>query len=445
MTEKQIDNKAFAFVERLVVKENDDNKNNRRRNKGSIEEVQVVDWSDKLVDDKPFIQKKYLPNISDYDITIAIDGVCYGFSDGEYIDYYKFIHEVVNYDSLNAKVSVEYLKEKVLLWIIEVFKSKRAVQSLTLYLSGLLSKDLKAKKYYYPVLNLTIEEPFSIGDIQFTYMTKDYFDEYWNKVKGNDNMTKDEFDSLLRKYQGRVFVVVETLAENKKGQEISYKKACLAIDMIKLLSPTVYYPDLTCYIDLEKRIPYTSEYLTQNKNEKFGFGINMSANNNPFHMPKSLCHQLKSSFGLLGSLFDNEKNDLDELLINSIKLVAKAIKETDLHLRISFLIMVLESIFLLDEEDYKMEKKCKRRISELMFPTEGKKYRELLDLLTNMYLIRHKMTHKSIRLYIELQKLREFQTNLIDSIIRILHNKHKLTNKVVLIEYLDRKVKPQSA
>lgn len=107
----------------------------------------------------------------------------------------------------------------------------------------------------------------------------------------------------------------------------------------------------------------------------------------------------------------------------------------------SFLIMVLESIFLLEEEDYKMEQKSKRRMCELLFPTNGKKYQALSNVLTDMYLIRHKMTHKSIRLYIELQKLKEFQTSLIESIIRILHNKNTLKNKETLIEYLDRKIK----
>jgi hypothetical protein len=441
MTETYINNKAFGFVELLTVIDREENKNKCQKNKGSIEELGVVDWSDKLVADSPFIQKKYLPSVSDYGISISIDGVNYGFIDSEYINYYKFIHEILNYDSLNTKVSTEYLREKVLLWIIEVFRAKRATQGLTNYLNELLDKDLKAKRYYYPVLNLTIEEPFLIGNIQFTYMTQKYFDEYWDKVKESGNMTKDEFDSLFRKYQGRVFIVAETFAESKKGEEISYEKACLAIDMIKLLSPTVYYPEQTCYIDLEKRIPYTSEFLTQEKDEKFEFGFNMSANNSPFHLPKILCNQFKKSFDLLGTLFNNEKNDLDELLINSIKLIAKAIKETDLHLRISFLIMVLESIFLLDEEDFKMEKKCKRRISELMYPTDGKKYQALSELLTSMYLIRHKMTHKSIRLYVELQQLREFQTSLVDSVIRILHNKSKLKNKILLIEYLDKKVK----
>jgi len=441
MTETELDNKAFSFVELITILVSEENKDPERISKGSIEEIQVIDLSDKLVKDKPFIQRKYLPEISDFGISISIDDINYGFKDSEYVSYYKFIHEILNYDSLNTKVSAEYLKEKVLLWLIDIFKFQRANQNLSNYLSAQLETDLKAKRYYYPILNLTIEEPFYIGDIQFTYMTKKYFDEYWENIKDAGNMPKDKFDSLLKKHQGRVFVVIETLAEKEKGEQISYEKACLAADMIKLLSPTVFFPKETCYIDLEKRIPFKSEYITQNKNEKYGFEITMSANNNPFHLSKKQYQQFKASFNLFGSLFVTEKNDLDELLINSIKLIAKAIKETDLHLRVSFLIMVLESIFLLEEEDYKMEQKSKRRMCELLFPTNGKKYQALSNVLTDMYLIRHKMTHKSIRLYIELQKLKEFQTSLIESIIRILHNKNTLKNKETLIEYLDRKIK----
>lgn len=441
MTETNINNKAFSFVELITILDNEEKKNHESKNRGSIDEVQVIDWSDKLDGNKPFIQRKFLPEISDFRISISIDGINYGFKDSDYIEYYKFIHEVLKCNSFYAKVSVEYLREKVFLWLIEVFKSQRANQNLSNFLSEQLKKDIKVKRFYYPILNLTIEESFYIGDVQFTYMTKQYFDDYWDKVKDNGRITKDSFDSLLRKHQGRVFVVVETFAESKKGEEISFEKACLAADIMKLLSPAVYYPNEACYIDLEKRIPFQSEYLTQDRDEKIGFGITMSANNSPFHFPEKLHLQFRRSFDSMGTLFAVEKNDLDELLINSIKLIAKAIMETDLHLRVSILIMVLESIFLLDEEDFKMEKKSKRRICELMFPSDGKKKQALSDLLTDMYLIRHKMTHKSIRLYIELQKLKELQVNLINSVVNILNNKNKLKNKRTLIEYLDRKIK----
>lgn len=440
MTDTNLYNKAFDFVELIIILSTEENKNHERKSISSIDEVQVVDLSGNLIKDKPIIQKKILPDISDYGISISIDGLNYGFKDSDYIDYYKYIHSLLSYNSLYTKVSVEYLREKVLLWLIEVFKSQRANQNLSNFLNERLEEDLKAKKFYYPILNLTIEQTFYIGDIEITYMTKKYLDEYWQDIKDSGNMTKAEFDLLLRKYQGRVFIVVETFAESKKGEQISFEKACLAADMIKLLSPTVYYPDEICYIDLEKRIPFQSVYLTQNKGEKFGFEIVMSANNSPFHLSEKLLLQFEKSIDLLGTLFAVEKNNLDELLISSIKLIAKAIKESDLHLRVSLLIMVLESIFLLDKEDFKMEIKSKRRMCELMFPKDGKRYQALLLLLTEMYLIRHKMAHKSIRLYIESQKLREFQIILIDSIIKILHSKNKLKDKVSLIEFLDRKI-----
>jgi len=96
MIETNIDNKAFSFVELITILDNEKNKNQERKSKGSIDEVQVVDWSDKLVEDKPFIQKKFLPEISDFGISISIDGINYGFKESDYIDYYKFIHGILN-------------------------------------------------------------------------------------------------------------------------------------------------------------------------------------------------------------------------------------------------------------------------------------------------------------------------------------------------------------
>ena len=107
--------------------------------------------------------------------------------------------------------------------------------------------------------------------------------------------------------------------------------------MIKLLSPTVNLPNEDCFIDLEKRIPYTSEYLAQNMEDKFDFDITVFANNEPFFLSKELCLRSKNNFDKLGTLFKDNKNDLDELIINSIKFIAKAIRETDLHLRVSFI------------------------------------------------------------------------------------------------------------
>jgi len=419
----------------IIKKKNDESP----KQKGSIQEIPVVDWTDKLVSDKPFIQKSYLPEISDY--AISIEGINYGFSNNDYVRFYRFIHELAEYDSLKSKVSIEYLKEKVLLWLIDIFKFKQASRSLSSWLIENLEKDLRSRRYYYPVHNLTIEKPFNIGEIKLTYFTESYFNDYWNHIKDKGNTTEEEFDSLFRKYQGRVFIVVETLAEKRKGEEISYKKACLAIDMIKLLAPTVYIPDEICLIDLEKRLPFSSEYLTRDTDEMFGFGLNFSANNRPFHLSDETCIKYSENFKRLGTLLGDTNHDLDELLRNSIVFIAKAIRETDLYLRIAFLIMVIESIFLLDEEDYRMEKKCKRRMCELLYPNEGKKYQRFSETLTAMYSIRHKMTHKSIREYVELNQLSDFQTTLVNAIFRLLFNKDRIKNKEKLIEFLDQKIK----
>lgn len=437
--EANINKEAFSFIDSII--EIHEKHKAPKLDKGSIAEIGVVDWSDKLIKDAPFFERKYIQSMSDFGITISINGKKYGFPDSVYVKFYQFLHNLIDSYSLQTKVSKEYLKEKTLIWLVNIFRNKKASQDFTSYLTTCLDKDLCHRKFYYPVLNLHIEQPIDFGKIQVTYMTKQYLDNFWNQTKDKGKMTSEEFDSVFRKYQGRVLITVETHAEDNKGAEISYEKACLTIDFIKLFSPTMYFPDDPCLIDLEKRIPFTSEYFSRNIESEFEFKIIKSANNKPFPLSAAPFIESKETISNFKSLFYDTKSELDELIINSIKFLAKAIGENDLHLRITFLIMIIESIFLLDSEDFKMEQKCKRRMCELLFPKNGKKYQEFSETLSNMYSVRHKMTHKSQREFIYMNKLRDVQINLLNTITMLISNKEKIRNKNRLITYLDKKIK----
>jgi len=257
-----------------------------------------------------------------------------------------------------------------------------------------------------------------------------------------ENPTKEEieiFEKTYRKYQGRVFIAVNVTAENKKGEEIAYNKACLLTDIIKLLSPTIGFPDWECSTDLDKRIPFESEFLSIDKDNKYGFSISKSANNNHF----DISIQMKKDFEPMLILFSQillfeEKKEIEKIILKSIKFFSKSLSENDLHLRISQLIMIIESIFLLETENYRMEKKCKRRMCDLLYKSDGVKKQKLFDILTNMYEIRHSMTHKSIKKYIEQKKLREFQVNIIETFTRLIDLSPRIDSMKVLIENIDK-------
>ncbi|WP_319592496.1 HEPN domain-containing protein [uncultured Draconibacterium sp.] len=442
MLETEINNKAYQFVGNLKIIEKE--KPTQKKQKGSIEHLPVTDISDYKITDSPSFSTSYMPRLSDLKLIISLREIEYGFEDNLYIEFYKFTDSISKLPSFQDKVSIDYIKRKSLIWILDVYLNKKANENLLNFLLQKLENDTKTLNYYYPVLNLDIEESFNIGEVNFTYFTNEYFDKFWELCDKKVYTSKKSFDSIFRNFQGRVFVVVTVFAERDKGKEISFEKACFAVDILKLLSPTVFHPTEKCLIDLEARIPFKSEFLSKKINKEYEFSINYSLNRGPFYISKEMLSDLEdTTIKFLGKAtsLDSSKNHFKKLIIQPIKLISKSIGEKDLHMRISQLVMVIESIFLLEEENFKMEKKCKRRMCEFIYASNGKKRQDLFDVLSDMYQIRHKMTHKSIREYIELKKLRKFQIHVVEVIIRLLKHVEKINSQETIINSLDSKIK----
>ena len=186
-------------------------------------------------------------------------------------------------------------------------------------------------------------------------------------------------------------------------------------------------------------MPFESEHLSIDKDLEYGFNISKSANNKHFDISIQMWKSFEPMINLFSKILSfQEKKEIEKTILNSIIFFSKSLSENDLHLRISQLIMIIESIFLLETENYKMEKKCKRRMSDLLYKNEGLKKQKLFDVLTNMYEIRHSMTHKSIKKYIEQNKLREFQINIIETFTRLITLSPRIDTMKILIEELDK-------
>ncbi|PJE45441.1 MAG: hypothetical protein CUR32_00015 [Flavobacterium sp.] len=410
--------------------------------KGSVSHLPVIDLTDNVID-SPIIRKQYVNEISDYKITISIEGIIYGFEDGKYIEFYKFIDELSKFNSIYKIVSIEFLVKQTLLWTINVYKNGKSEINLVSHILNLLSTEVKTNKYYYPILNLSIEEPFKIHNAEFTFFTKEYFDEYWEYLNEKGKEDKESFEQIYRKYQGRVFVAIEICAEENKAEELAYDKASLAVDIIKLLSPTVYFPSEKCFIDLEKRAPYRYEHISIEKGKKFDFKMSLSAYQGQFEIKKQMIEGIETnmliSFARIMQL--EPKNDFELTIISAVQFFAKSISENDLHLRVSHLIMIIESIFLLEDENFKMENKCKKRMCHFLYSKDKKNRTKLYDDLTELYDVRHKMTHKFLRKYIELEKLRQLQISLIDVILGMAENTIVIKSKTEFINKVDELAK----
>jgi hypothetical protein len=433
LTEDQLNILAYEFVKKVqTIKDRDEQKERT----GSIDQLQFIDLTDKAVKG-PSIKRTLNHNLSNLKITISNNGVDYGFDDAVYPNFFQFIKEIHELELFNHSVSFEFLEEKTLAWIVNIYTQGKSTVDLVNHLKDESQNVIEQQKFYFPVLNLHIHEPFKIGNVELTFFTKEYFDNFWNSYERKDEITQEEFDDLFRKYQGRVFASFEVKAESKKGNEIAFNECCLAIDVLRCFTATSMFPDRKCYMDLSDRINinYQTEHISIPKGKDFEFNISLSAKNDPFVITKELYElTLKMGLQIFSDKIKSKENDeLSLLIVQAIQLFSYSISTFDLHLRVTQLVTIFESLLLEEERKYKMEEFVRKRIKKLFQPMNMDGY-ELM--LSDMYQIRHKMIHKAKRLPIDMTKLRDFQISAIETIKRLCDVNKTIKDKEKLITYL---------
>lgn len=407
--------------------------------KGSSEHIPFIDWSDKIAPN-PILEKELNHDHSTLKIYKIIDGIKYGFDDSVYPHFIKFINHLSLIHAFASQASEEFILEETFSWLIDSFIAKRINLQLIPYLQNRIEELTEIRTYHFPVLNLHIDEPFEIGNCKFQYFTKNDFDLYWDQLK-TKQATKKEFDELFRKYTGRVFITTTVKGEERKSEEIAFAQAGLAMDVFRLHSPAVLIPAAVFKVDLEKRINinYSSDYLVETYKDERVIGITMSAHNEPFDFNNRL-YELVMSNGLeVFSDFINspKQDDLYNLILHSISFYSFALSISDLHLRVSQLIMIIEGLLLEEGWVTKLQEKTKKRLTVLMFAKGSKEYLILNGVMNSMYKVRHAITHKGIRLPIDKNKLRDFQITLVEFLRKLILLNQRIRNKADLISYIE--------
>lgn len=202
----EINKEAFAFVE-LIAKKPIQKSGQRITSVGSFKERPTVDMSDKL-DGRGVCRI-----VNDLDESEAIffepDGI--GIDEEIYPRFRTLLNSVLSIDNFNSILSYEFVETHTFSWLLEIYKSKKASDSLVEHIMAKADKERMAYVFSFPVLNLNIEEPFKIGEVEFFFYTKENLDDlflkrYQAKAKG---LKKEEFDQVFRTdYQGRVLAKI---------------------------------------------------------------------------------------------------------------------------------------------------------------------------------------------------------------------------------------------
>lgn len=410
--------------------------------RGTLKEKGFTDLSDRIIGG--LVERTIDHNGKTLSIHSLNSNVRIGFNEIDYLKFRALVDKYYSIEPIKKNVSINFIEEHSFKWLIESYKNKSSETSLYDYLLNIIKSEVKPISLYFPMFNIEIDSPFKVGNVEFTFLTKEYFDSLFIKVQRNDKtVTKEIFKDMFRKdFQGTVLAKVIVTAEKNKAEDLARSEAEIAVDVLKLYSESAFVPEKRTMFDLNFRLGYQvqSKYLNINPEEPDTPLLNININNEPFYFNKRLySNALKGGLNIFSNYITSRQNsELQNLTIQSIKLFSSSISNWDLHIRCINLITILESILLKNNEENRLEQKVKVRLSKALTEDQNEK-EKIKEVFGRIYLIRHKMIHKANRLPINNRILSSAQIYIIKLFFRLIHfdTKSPITDKSSLIEYLN--------
>lgn len=405
---------------------------------GSAKERGIVDWSDKFVSGD-VIRKVQNDKGYTIDIQYQDNNEVIGLVEDFYIKFTELLKELFLHEPFKSKASFEFIETKSFEWLIRQYRTNDNKELFYNYLISELNYNIKEYEYFFPVVNLEIEGDFIIGRTRFTYFTKSFFDNLYEEYKSK--MTTEQFDAIYRKdFQGVVLARICVEAEENKAKEIAVYEAGLSIDILKIYGITPVIPERKTLFDLNFRLGYQPQirFLSKNDKKKTLY-LSMEFQNDPFNITyKHIYHSKMNGLDTFSNFISHKKNnELYRLISQGINLLGNALSIDDLHIRSINLITLIESLLLMDEEETKLERKTKARLSKIL-STVFEEKEKIKTSLSLIYKVRHKMVHKAIRLSIDVDEMINVQLAVINLLLKLINYNSQFSDKNSLIEFIDK-------
>jgi hypothetical protein len=194
-----------------------------------------------------------------------------------------------------------------------------------------------------------------------------------------------------------------------KGYTLSITQIIFSIDLLRLISPTVEFPDFEIFYDADFRNAHqvNSKILIQPIQEEEHFSVEYFRKAIPFVINKMAWDVLiQSGLSLLHQFAKkttSNKSELEALIHNAIHNFSKAIANHDLHERVVQMFTVLESLLLPNDNSAIVDSVCKYLPKIITQDLEERK--TAIETVKEMYKIRSAMVHHAKRKEFELKNL----------------------------------------
>lgn len=360
-----------------------------------------------------------------------------GFEHSGFKKIYQLAENILKDTEISSCISAEFVVDLIFDWAIE---TKRHTQqsSLSAYLITNFENSVQPYNIYIPILYLESDREFIIGRVRFLYLTEQYIATLAEKV--DENKRVDFFEGM-KMFTGQLMANCSVTTEKNKGIELAKEQVTLSVDALRVLSPTVEYPNFKIYFDADYRNIHQlkSEILVQSPHKPEELAINHTRGSEPFVINPQTWHILtQQGLSLVHQFINrttNKRTELEALIHNAIRNFAKAIATHDLHERVVVIYSVLESLLLPDESASilnSVDRYLPRFISK-----DVEMRKKVIETVKELYKVRSSMIHHAKKRDFKLEDLSFLQICTRSVILQFIQKSIEKTSKKDILKEID--------
>jgi hypothetical protein len=363
-----------------------------------------------------------------------------GYNEEGFEKIYSLVSNILKTKKVRECISEQFLVENIFEWLVGSYKNELNNISLSEYVTLMCNNSILEYNIYLPILYLESDKIFHLGECKFLYITEDYINTLALKVESS---RRTHYIESLKSHKGQLFASCKIVAEKEKAIQLSIKKISLSVDVLRMLAPTVEYPDMPIYYDVDFRnIHQLSNNILIQEKEEEKFHLQQRRKAQPFVINQTVWNILTKNHIHLFHEFLNitlrDRTELERLILNSITNFSESIATHDLHKRVVQIFTVLESL-LLPNENVQIGESV-RKYLPILVSTDVEIRKTISNTIKSMYVVRSKMIHHGIKHDFELAELRILQISTRSLIIALIQLSLTKKTKQEVLEEIDNKI-----
>lgn len=344
----------------------------------------------------------------------SIDKGMIGLPQEKYKVFSQLVTDIHERSPFDEKATYSFIEKHAFDWLIDVYKEKRAAQSLTSFLLSKVDEEYGEYTYYFKLHPLILESPFQIGNTAITFFTDEFLQQEEAKFLLSGSPKKN-FDDFFKEFKNTALVKITKPGVQQRAAELAIQQAELVADILRCLLQEYGVMNQHALPDIDHRVKprKAAVHIYNYQSDSFTFAGTVSNHGPviPIEINEKLLEEFKrNKLPLFEKFIAGAKdNDFYYAIREAIGLFSELITIQNKYDKIVKLISLFEGI-VIDKNGKRGhgETIIKLRLMPKMLTENDIKLGS--ELTSNFYRIRDAYIHHRVEKHVDFHKLYQFQT-----------------------------------